>query len=171
VDLLISEEDCSRDIPYLQALGINTLVVYAMNAFRNHTACMNLLADAGIYVLFILNNGLPTRYLEEGKIVFPTDYTAVEHLESLIYILHKYSSTLGFLVGFSEASTPSAPRFKSWVRDLKKYIREKGYRAIPVGVFPIQEVIHYLFSMNVANGIDFKPLYSGFGRVFLVRAG
>lgn len=49
-DPLADEATCTRDIPYFQQLGINTVRVYTVDNSKNHDACMAALANAGIYL-------------------------------------------------------------------------------------------------------------------------
>ncbi len=51
IDLLADNSVCTRDIPHLLRLGINTLFVTNTDPRQPHSGCMRLLQDAGIYVI------------------------------------------------------------------------------------------------------------------------
>jgi hypothetical protein len=51
IDPLSSPANCTRDIPYLERLGVNAVRVYSVNASLNHDECMQMLENAGIYVM------------------------------------------------------------------------------------------------------------------------
>jgi hypothetical protein len=51
IDPLSSGANCTRDVPYLQQLGVNTIRVYSVSPNNNHDECMGLLENAGIYVM------------------------------------------------------------------------------------------------------------------------
>ena len=51
IDVLADDGFCSRDIPYLQRLGVNTIVILDTDPTLSHETCMTKLDSAGIYVL------------------------------------------------------------------------------------------------------------------------
>lgn len=133
VDPLADENGCKRDIPLLQELGTNTIRVYAINTTSDHSACMKLLNDAGIYVVSDLSE--PTlsinRNSPEWDDKLYARYTAV------VDALAPYSNVLGFFAGNEVSNdvnnTNASPFVKAAIRDMKKYIKDKNYRTIPVG--------------------------------------
>lgn len=54
-DPLIDKAQCSRDATLMQELGANTIRVYHVDSSSDHTGCMNVFADAGIYTLVDLD--------------------------------------------------------------------------------------------------------------------
>ncbi len=50
-DPLSSGTNCTRDLPYLQQLGVNAIRVYSVNAAANHDSCMATFSAAGIYLM------------------------------------------------------------------------------------------------------------------------
>lgn len=51
IDPLALPDACSRDLPFLQQLGVNTIRVYSVNSSLNHDACMSTFSNAGIYAM------------------------------------------------------------------------------------------------------------------------
>jgi hypothetical protein len=128
-DPLADSTSCTRDVPILQALNTNTIRVYAVDPTADHSTCMSLLADAGIYVIADLSD--PTESINRDdprwETALYTRYTGV------IDALANYTNTLGFFAGnevSNTVDTTDASAFvKAAVRDMKSYIKSKSYRS------------------------------------------
>lgn len=133
VDPLADEASCTRDIPYLQQLKTNVIRVYAIDAASDHSACMDLLDAAGIYVVVDLTT--PSIAIDQEHPTWTLElYTAYT---SVIDSLQGYTNVLGFFAGnevsSNSSTTASAAYVKAAVRDMKSYIKTNNYRSIGVG--------------------------------------
>ncbi|KAI9716662.1 MAG: hypothetical protein M1812_005200 [Candelaria pacifica] len=157
VDALTDASACQRDVPYLNQLQVNVVRSYGIDPSKDHSNCLQVFADAGIYVLadlptpgYTISNTNP-----QWNDVLYKRYTAV------IDALEKYDNVLGFIVGEDVFKGPGSPSdsssyVKAAVRDMKAYIREKNYRAIPVGYANTNAAgYNYLDCGNPAEDIDF----------------
>ena len=132
-DPLADPDACRRDVPLLKELKTNTIRVYAINPDEDHTECMKLLDDAGIYVVSDLAN--PQLSINRADPKWDDDlygrYTAV------IDELSQFPNVLGFFAGnevTNNATNTNASAFvKAAVRDMKAYIKFKEYRPMGVG--------------------------------------
>lgn len=133
VDPLADADTCKRDIPYLQELQTNVIRVYALNTSLDHTECMEALQDAGIYVIADLSE--PDLSIDRLDPLW--DVELLNRYTSVVDSFHNYTNILGFFAGnevTNEVSNTDASAYvKAAVRDTKAYIKEKGYRSIPVG--------------------------------------
>ncbi|GFF37774.1 1,3-beta-glucanosyltransferase gel4 [Aspergillus lentulus] len=133
IDPLSDATLCKRDIPIFQELNTNTIRVYAIDPTANHTECMQMLADAGIYVISDLSD--PSEAIDRSDPSWET--TLYDRYTSVIDALAPYNNTLGFFAGnevSNTVGTTDASAFvKAAVRDMKAYIKEKGYRSMGVG--------------------------------------
>lgn len=160
-DPLADTAGCTRDIPLLQELGVNTIRVYAIDASKDHSVCMGMLDKAGIYLLQDLSNPSSSinRDDPEWTTALFSDYAAV------VDALAPYSNVLGFFAGnevSNEVNNTAASAFvKAAVRDMKQYIKTKNYRAIGVGYATNDDpniripLAHYFNCGDQDSAIDF----------------
>lgn len=127
---------------------------------------MNLLADAGIYVLVDLST--PSQAIKRNdptwNLELYNSYTAT------IDVMAGYSNLLGFFVGnevsTNVATSVASAAVKAAVRDAKAYIKKKNYRAIGVGYAtsddgPIRTAQPAYFNCGDPEGsVDFYGLNS-----------
>ncbi|KUJ14724.1 uncharacterized protein LY89DRAFT_783814 [Mollisia scopiformis] len=160
-DPLADEAGCTRDVPILQSLGTNVIRVYAINASLDHSACMSMLQDAGIYVIQDLSN--PSSSINRNEPEWNTelfaDYAAV------VDAMANYTNVLGFFAGnevSNDVNNTEASAFvKAAVRDMKSYIKTKGYRTIGVGYATNDDanirinLAHYFNCGSSDESIDF----------------
>ncbi|RAL08729.1 glycoside hydrolase family 72 protein [Aspergillus homomorphus CBS 101889] len=133
VDPLADATLCKRDIPILQEIRTNVIRTYAVDPTKNHTECMNMLAEAGIYVISDLSD--PSESIDRDDPTWETSlYT---RYKNVIDDLSQYNNTIGFFAGNEVSNTidtTDASAFvKAAVRDMKAYIKAKGYRSMGVG--------------------------------------
>ncbi|KAL1963360.1 hypothetical protein VTN77DRAFT_8481 [Rasamsonia byssochlamydoides] len=133
VDPLTDPVGCQRDIPLLKELNTNVVRVYAINPDEDHSECMSMLADAGIYLIADLSQ--PSQSINRVSPEWNTDLYS--RYTSVIDSLANYTNVLGFFAGNevtnSNLTTGASVFVKAAVRDMKAYIKQKNYRAIPVG--------------------------------------
>ena len=117
----------------MQELRTNVIRTYYINATADHTECMQLLADAGIYVVSDLSS--TTEAINRDDPAW--DVALYDRYTSVIDELSQYNNTIGFFAGNEIANsidtTDGVAFAKAAVRDMKKYIKEKGYRSMGVG--------------------------------------
>ncbi|CAG8953087.1 hypothetical protein HYFRA_00003282 [Hymenoscyphus fraxineus] len=161
VDPLGDVTSCTRDVPLLQKLGVNTIRTYAIDPTKDHTTCMKLLDDAGIYVISDLG--------EPSQSIIRTDpqwTTALfDRYTSVVDSLAPYSNVIGFFAGNEVPNnltyTGSAAFVKAAVRDTKAYIASKKYRPLGVGYAADDDqtvraqVAAYLNCGDAVSQIDF----------------
>lgn len=97
LDPLANAAGCSRDIPFFQQLGINTIRVYQVNASLDHSSCMNALESAGIRVLLDLATPEPNDAINT---VSPSwNVGLLNNFINTLDAFGSYSNILGFNVG------------------------------------------------------------------------
>ena len=125
-DPLADAAACKRDVPLLAELGTNTIRTYAINPNADHSACMELLQDHGIYVISDLGN--PSISINRADPQWNTEL--FDHYQQVVDGLSKYSNVLGFFAGNevsnNQSNTGASAYVKAAVRDTKAYIKQKG---------------------------------------------
>lgn len=133
IDPLSDETLCKRDVPVLAAAGTNVIRTYAIDPTADHSGCMKLLQEAGIYVISDLSSPdiAIDRSDPEWNLELYERYTAV------VDELGQYDNVIGFFAGnevTNNASNTDASAFvKAAVRDMKSYINSTQDRWIGVG--------------------------------------
>lgn len=134
-DPLADTSICGRDIPVFEDLGINTIRVYTVDNSLDHSECMQMLADAGIYLILDVNTPGASIARYNTACSYNADY--LQSVFATIDAFASYDNVLGFFAGNevinSENTTATATYVKAVVRDMKKYIKARDYRQIPVG--------------------------------------
>ncbi|KAK1752352.1 Glucanosyltransferase-domain-containing protein [Echria macrotheca] len=136
IDPLAEPDVCRPDIEKFQKLGINTIRVYSTDNSKDHSVCMNLLKDAGIYVVLDANN--PKYSINRAKPGPSYNPTYLQSVFATIDEFAKYENTMAFFSGneviHDEKETTLAARYvKAVTRDMRQYIRTRASRPIPVG--------------------------------------
>ncbi|KAF3344466.1 hypothetical protein VD0004_g7554 [Verticillium dahliae] len=134
-DPLIDTEVCTRDIERFRRLGVNAVRVYSLDNNENHDECMDLLADAGIYLMADVNSPEYSINREEPHPSYNADY--LQSVFATVEMFAQYDNTMLFFSGNevvdNENNTDSAPYVKATTRDIKNYLRARGLRQVPVG--------------------------------------
>ncbi|KAL8915571.1 MAG: hypothetical protein Q9171_000136 [Xanthocarpia ochracea] len=159
IDPLADTTICARDIPLLAQLQTNTIRVYAIDPTKNHDQCMQMLADAGIYVIADL--GEPQNSINRDSPAW--NQVIYQRYTAVVDNLSKYTNTLGFFAGnevTNQANNTEASAFvKAAVRDVKAYIVQKNYRPLGVGYATNDEqrtdLAHYFNCGDPSASIDF----------------
>jgi hypothetical protein len=134
-DPIADEDTCTRDIAKFTDLGLNTIRVYTVDNTANHDACMQALADAGIYLVLDVNT--PKYSLNRAEPAESYNAVYLQSIFATIDAFANYTNTLAFFSGNEvindDSTTSAAPYVKAVTRDMRQYIGDRGYRQIPVG--------------------------------------
>ncbi|KAK4207619.1 Glucanosyltransferase-domain-containing protein [Rhypophila decipiens] len=137
IDPLADPDVCLPDIAKFKKLGINVVRVYSIdNSGVSHDECMEALADAGIYLTVDANN---PKYSINRETPAPSyNHAYLQSVFAVIDEFAKYDNTMAFFSGneviHDEPETTLSARYvKATTRDMRAYIKARGYRQIPVG--------------------------------------
>ncbi|KAK9493242.1 Glucanosyltransferase-domain-containing protein [Lipomyces doorenjongii] len=134
-DPLMDYNVCSRDVPYIKALGMNTVRVYHVDNAADHSACMQLLQDNGIYLL--LDVATADQAISRDYPMYSYNYVLLQHNFATIDAFSNYTNVLGFVAANEVVNavntTDTATVLKAVIRDMKQYISSRSPRTIPVG--------------------------------------
>ncbi|RKP32298.1 beta-1,3-glucanosyltransferase [Metschnikowia bicuspidata] len=131
-DPLADSAACKRDVEYMINTNTNVLRVYAVDPTKNHDECMKIFSDAGIYIIADLSEPKLSvnRDNPEWNLSLYKRYTSV------VDMFAKYKNVLGFFAGNevsnNNTNTEASVFVKAAVRDMKSYIKSKGW-SYPVG--------------------------------------
>ncbi|KAF2397762.1 glycoside hydrolase family 72 protein [Trichodelitschia bisporula] len=137
-DPIADTSGCERDVAKFKELGINTIRVYTVDNSADHDACMKTLADAGIYLALDVNTPYYSlNRLDEPSIQRSYNEVYLQSVFATVDAFAKYDNTLLFYsaneVINNHNTTFAAPYVKAVTRDIRAYIKARGYRSIPVG--------------------------------------
>ncbi|XWW97656.1 hypothetical protein V2A60_005641 [Cordyceps javanica] len=125
LDPLADKKSCERDVPLLKELGTNTIRTYAIDPEADHSFCMSLLQEAGIYVIADL--GEPALSINRDQPQWNTELFG--RYQKVIDSLSPYSNVIGYFAGNevtnAKNNTGASAYVKAAIRDTKKYIKEK----------------------------------------------
>lgn len=178
-DPLANPAACRRDVPLLVELNTNTIRTYAIDPTADHTVCMKLLDDAGIYVISDLSE--PALSVNRDAPLWDTDL--YKRYIGVVDALAKYDNVIGFFAGNevsnNNTNTPASAFVKAAVRDTKAHIKKTYQRWLGVGYaanddpFIRNEIAHYFNCGDQDSAIDFwgYNIYSWCGKSSMETSG
>ncbi|KAK1835878.1 Glucanosyltransferase-domain-containing protein [Podospora conica] len=178
-DPLANPAACRRDIPLLAELNTNTIRTYAIDPDADHTVCMKLLDDAGIYVVSDLSE--PALSVNRDTPLWDTDL--LKRYIGVVDALAKYDNVIGFFAGNevsnNNTNTPASAFVKAAVRDTKAHIKKNYQRWLGVGYAANDdpeirvEIAHYFNCGEQDSAIDFwgYNIYSWCGKSSMQISG
>lgn len=120
-------------MPVLQELNANMIRVYAVDPTKDHSQCMQMLQNAGIYVLLDLSE--PGTSINRDDPQWNDDLYA--RYTSVIDAFQNNTNLFGYFAGNevsnNNTNTDASAFVKAAVRDMKAYIKSKNYRSQYVG--------------------------------------
>lgn len=178
-DPLADVDRCKQDVPLLAGLRTNTIRTYAIDPTKDHSACMKLLDDAGIYVVSDLSE--PSLSINRDSPAWNTEL--FDRYKAVVDEMSKYSNVIGFFAGNevsnNKTNTGASAYVKAAVRDTKAYLTSKGGRWMGVGYAANDdadiraEIAHYFNCGNQSDAIDYwgYNIYSWCGKSSFKQSG
>jgi hypothetical protein len=151
----------------MATLGTNSIRVYHVSPYADHSGCMSVFASLGIYVWLDLDTFNTTIQQDAPAWTATQFYAFTQVLDAFI----GYDNLAGFWIGNeiinTAAGSPAAPYIKAAVADIKAYLALKPYRPVPIGysaadIAALRPALqNYLAcSATPAHNIDFFGLNS-----------
>ncbi|KAF4589510.1 beta-1,3-glucanosyltransferase [Ophiocordyceps camponoti-floridani] len=179
-DPLADEEKCKRDVPLLKELGTNMIRTYAIDPTKDHSKCMQLLQDAGIYVIADLSQ--PSMSINRDQPQWNTEL--FDRYQKVVDELGRFSNVIGFFggneVSNNKTNTEASAYVKAAIRDTKAYIKsKKDSRWMGVGyaanddVDIRKEIADYFNCGKPEESIDYwgYNIYSWCGKSDMQKSG
>ncbi|OAG07790.1 uncharacterized protein CC84DRAFT_719666 [Paraphaeosphaeria sporulosa] len=116
---------CRRDIPYLSGFNINVIVVAYIDRDKDHSECVNALADAGIYVVPQVDAGV-------NSYLYVWNQETFDYKIGIISSLANYSNVLAFRMTAAGQQPTDLLYFRAAFRDMRTYMSEVLHRSIPI---------------------------------------
>jgi Glucanosyltransferase len=135
IDPLADPAGCARDIPHIVNMGINTLFISDMSYKPIHWGCMQQLQTAGLYVIPTWSGG--ERFRFNGELRQFADYNWFKGFQDFVDSFHTFPNVISFLhetFDYNQNHIEGHPWIKTVVRAIKRHIKQKGYRQIPIGL-------------------------------------
>ncbi|KAL6949018.1 hypothetical protein ACO0QE_001503 [Hanseniaspora vineae] len=134
-DCLSDTTALQRDIKYFELLGINTLRVYSIDNSLDHSAGMEMLKKAGIYLILDINT--PGASINRPDAFCSYNAAYLQNVFAILDEFTQYDNVLGFFAGNevidATSNTNLAYYIKAVVRDIKNYMKARNLRAVPIG--------------------------------------
>ncbi|KAJ2782841.1 40S ribosomal protein S27 [Coemansia javaensis] len=131
-DPLADPVGCKRDVAVFKDLGINAIRVYEVDYTKSHDQCMQMLEDAGIYLIL----DMPSPKYSINRADPHWDHDMMSKWKAKVDAFSGYPNLAAWIAGnevANNADTTGAAAFvKAAIRDMKAYLRSKGLKT-PVG--------------------------------------
>jgi hypothetical protein len=125
-DPLADTARCQIDIPLMAQLRTNTIRVYAVDPTQDHSVCMGLLEQYGIYVFADLSEPSVSITSDDPS----WDSQTLNRYTSVVDAFANYTNVIGFFAGnevTNQTSNTNATAYvRAAVRDLKAYVKQKN---------------------------------------------